>query len=154
TRELGKVTVRARGVRKCQSRRAASLDLFNLLSINLYQKGDFFTLTESKLLYEFPILKSSLYKISLSFQVFELLDKMLAEEQEQASLFDKTTLLLYQIEKAFDGEQEKVSEFKRTVLDELGFGNIEQISALELDAYIESILEKRLNSLLFLTGLN
>lgn len=150
TKRFGKIMVKARGVRKLGSKRAASLDLFNHLIIFLYKKNNFYTLTEVKLKSSFDKLKQDLGSVSLAFQVGEVLDKLLAENQEQVKLFFKTVEFLNDYEFKKNG-QEALLVFKQNLLSDLGFGLPQDKTTQSLDNYIESIIERKLLSSDFLT---
>lgn len=153
TKKFGKIVAKAKGVRKLKSRRSSSLDLFNHVSLYLYKNHGFYLLTEVKLLHSFAEIKKELSRIILAFQVMELLDKILAYEQEQTGLFGKTLGVLAIIEDGLSTEDDFIYQYKKELLNDLGFGLPHSIGADSIDIYIESILEKRLYSLGFLNDL-
>ncbi|MBI2593599.1 DNA repair protein RecO, partial [Candidatus Daviesbacteria bacterium] len=53
TKNLGKITVIARGVRKITSRRAGNVELLNVVKLGLF-KGKGYTLTEAQSVQTFP----------------------------------------------------------------------------------------------------
>jgi DNA repair protein RecO (recombination protein O) len=150
TKKFGKIVVRAKGVRNLKSKRAASLDLFNYLSIYVYRKATNFLLTEVKPVNTFERIKINLRHISVAFEVTELLDRLLADLQEQPQLFDQTVVFLTRF--GYDGvdQMQLLTEFKKNLLTELGFGLPLDHSRFGLNSYIESIIEKRVYAFDFL----
>lgn len=88
TRQQGKLTVRAVGIRRLKSRRAGSLDLFNHISAQIvYGKTDIGTLTEVRLIQSFAPWKKHLGRINLAYQLCETVDKLLIEQEPVPEIF-------------------------------------------------------------------
>ena len=153
TKRFGKIIVRARGVRKISSKRASNLDLFNHVNIFLYKNHDFYTLTEVKLMHNFDTLKKSLNRISFGFQVAEILDSLLAQEQENIHIFEITLGILAILEDKNNCSYSDIYEYKKALLLDLGFATVDSLSYDNIDIQIQNIIEKRLQSLQFLTSL-
>lgn len=94
TKNLGKISVVARGVRKITSRRAGNVELLNLVRIGLF-KGKGYTLTEAESIETFPRIKSNLATTTAAFHILELSGRLLAENDPNFRAYDliRETLL-------------------------------------------------------------
>jgi len=88
TRDYGKLKIKATGVRKITSRRAAHIELLNHTILHLYKGNIFATLTEAKMLDDFSEIKENFNKVGLAYHLCELVDGLCPENQENRNVFD------------------------------------------------------------------
>lgn len=60
SKDLGRVSAKAKGIRKINSKRLSFLDTLNYVRVGLVGEGDLKTVTEAKLVHSFPNLKKDL----------------------------------------------------------------------------------------------
>jgi recombinational DNA repair protein (RecF pathway) len=99
TRDYGKLKIKATGVRKITSRRAAHIELLNHTILHLYKANTFAILTEAKMLDDFSAIKENFTKVGFAYHLCELIDGLCPENQENRNVFDmlqKTLLELSQ----------------------------------------------------------
>lgn len=87
TREYGKVQIKAAGVRKITSRRAAQVELLNHTVLHLYKGKTFSLLTEAKMLNDYSEVKKDFDKVGLAYHLCELVDGLCPENQENSAVF-------------------------------------------------------------------
>ena len=87
TRDHGKVKIKATGVRKITSRRAAHIELLNHTVLHLYRGNTFAVLTEAKMISDFAPVKENFDKIGLAYHLCELVDGLCPENQENRNVF-------------------------------------------------------------------
>lgn len=87
SKQMGKVSLVAKGIRRINSRRAGNVELLNRVKVYLVQTKGLPILTEAVSIQTFPNLKKNLTKVSLAYLVVELTDKFFPEEVENYSLF-------------------------------------------------------------------
>lgn len=87
TRELGKIGVIAKGVRRPTSRRTSLMQTGNVVKAQLYETHDFFVLREVTLIQEVYEVSVSAQLTSFLFHIVELLDVLLAEAQPHQDIF-------------------------------------------------------------------
>ncbi len=123
TRNQGKVATIAKGVRKITSRRAGSLELLNHVKVSLHQTKSLPILTEAQAINSFPNLKANLENLSSAFIVLELVDRLIAEEQENQVVFDLMLATLEHINQAkTEIEARKFqTSFQIKLLTEVGY---------------------------------
>lgn len=150
TPDYGKIHCLAKGIRKTISRKAASLELFNLASIFTVKGKNLDLITEAYIIDSFLDWRKNLNKVALAFQFCELCDRLSAENQENQSIFE---LLVNSLEKlrTDDLNLKGLSDgFKKKILELTGFGLPAVCDNKNLSFYIEEIIEKKINSDLFL----
>jgi DNA repair protein RecO len=143
TSDAGKISVFARGVRSVKSKRASSLDLFSHIKFELADKGRTKTLTHVELVNSFSSGKKELKNISRLFQMGELIDALVPEDDPQEIIYRLLLTALTHLTR-FD-TPEYLMRFKVRLLRELGFENRELGNA-EIDDYIESLLSRPLRA--------
>ncbi len=143
SKDNGKITVIAKGVRKITSRRSALLEPFSLIKFNAVQSYSRKILTEVELINSFNLDNQDLEYYKRRFIVCELLDALCGEDMVLTSLYEKILNLAYD-----KNEYDSLLEFKTDLLVDLGYWNSGKKFATEEDSYryIESIIERKLKS--------
>lgn len=154
TSHHGKIRAMAKGVRKLQSRKAGSLELFNHATLFLIKGKNLDLVTEAQTINLFKSLRKNLIKVGIAYYLCELVDKLTPDNQPHEAVFE----LLKETFKKIGLKENKilVREFEEELLHELGFGVPEVLRQTQgsLKTYIESIIEKKLNSPKILKQLN
>lgn len=97
-RVLGKISAKARGIRKFSSKRLSSLDTLNLVKIGLVGDHELKTITEVVLLDSFKNIKSDLSKLKTALYLIEIVSNYLNESEEYQELFDLLVKCLKRLE--------------------------------------------------------
>ena len=117
--------------------------MFSKIKFNYIEKSGRKTLTQVELIDGYQPSKKDLSNISRLFQIGEMINNLLPEDEENNNVYELLALALENLHKFETSEY--VLRFKKRLLKELGYGDIDK-SEHELDQYIESILEKPLRS--------
>lgn len=143
TKENGKITAIAKGVRRITSRRGALLEPFNLIKFNTVQSYSMKVLTEVELKSSFEDIKKDLNGYKKILIACELIDTLCAEEVRLVKIYHD--LLDFACD---SGRYASLLDFKTDLLVNLGYWNNDRKFATDDDSYrfIESIIEKRLKS--------
>lgn len=143
TAEYGKIDVYARSVRSLRSRRAGSLDLFNQIRFEIVQKGSRRTLTHVELTNNYLSGKQHLGNINRLFQIGELVDALLPQEDPQLEVYQLLDQALIHLSR-FDSPQ-YLLRFKKKLLQLLGYENL-KLNDSQIDPYIESLINRSLHA--------
>lgn len=143
TRDAGKIRVYARSVRSIKSKRASSLDLFSRITFEVIDRGGRRTLTHVELTDSYRSGKRELKDISRLFQMGELIDALVPEDDPQTSIYELLQTALTHLAR-FD-TPDYVKRFKLRLLRELGFEN-PSLTDSQLDDYIESLISRSLRT--------
>ncbi|MFH1840800.1 MAG: DNA repair protein RecO [Candidatus Shapirobacteria bacterium] len=153
TRYRGKVRLVAKGIRWLNSRKGGSLELFNLVDVMVARGKNLGIVTEVEVLENYNQWRKDLIKVAVAYYFCELVDRLTPEEQTNEKVF---TLLRDNLRLISGGKvKELVRHFEEELLDELGFGVPVEVRAVSgsLRSYIETIIERRINSPKILEGL-
>lgn len=143
TREYGKISVVAKGIKKISSRRGPSLELFTHTELMLHRASFLDIVTETSVFNSFEMIKKDLVRISRAYEACELVDYLTAEDQENEDIF---FLLLSFLEQINTHEPASTATFKRQLLSALGYLSEKDTIEQEIDSFIESIAERRLTA--------
>lgn len=143
TKNAGKIRVFARSVRSVKSKRASSLDLFSCVKFELVDRGGRKTLTHVELVDSYRDGKKQLKDISRLFQMGELIDALVPEDDPHDSVYMLLHTALLHLAR-FD-TPDYVRRFKIRLLRELGYEN-PALKDSQIDMYIESLISRNLRA--------
>jgi len=146
TKHYGKIKALAKGIRKLTSRKAGSLELFNQAIVFLVKGKNFDLVTEAQAVDLFKSWRKNLIRVGVAYYFCELVDKLTPEEQENLAVFELLRDSLNKLNIA--NLSILVRNFEEKLLTDLGFGVplILKNQSGSLKTYIESIIEKKINS--------
>ncbi len=147
SRQKGKLTLIAKGIRKINSKRSSALELFNKVSLLSYKTGGLDLITEVNLIKSYANFAKDYQKTYIIYQIAELIDKLTAEKEPSPELFfliDKAFQYVNQKEIPKEKVEEVVIRFKIRILELLGFGIPQSKDTESLTIFIENIIEKKL----------
>lgn len=146
TRSMGKVTVRAAGVRDIRSKRKSHLELFNTIKAQLVGRDDHPCVGQTVLVRDRSSLKSDLKLLRIAFHLVELTDRLLAPYQQSSAAFDLLNRALSSITLEKWNHEDRITKaYESRLLSLLGFG----VPPGDLDnihEYIEELTDRRLRS--------
>lgn len=150
TRHFGKQEIVAKGVRKITSKRQSHLELLNKIKFHSLQTKKNYILTEVEVISTFSELKDQKGKLSAVFLICELVDKLCPVNVKHENIFnliDRTITDLYQKDTTT-----VLYQFEIQLLTYLGFWDEKKEfkSSEDLESFIESIVERKIKSRLFL----
>ncbi len=144
TKNKGKISIIAKGVRKINSKRSSHIELLNHCVIGVYE-GKMPILTEAETLSHFDVLKSDLKKAGMAFYICELVDGLLPFHQENRAVFSLIQNTLYEMENKEDCHG-VIRKFEQELLSILGFWSREVAFIEDSDRFIEDIIERKIKS--------
>ena len=154
TPNQGKIVALAKGVKNIKSSRIGSLQLGNLIKLNLYIKDNRNWISEAQTITQFLKTKKNLTQVNLLFYFLEIINILIAENQHIPQVFEISKNIIESI------NQNQVNKYigsEIKLLQVLGYGTTPEIaSAYEIKdyratqkyikQYFESIIEKPLKS--------
>ena len=149
TQNLGKIKVKAPGVRRILSRRSPHIEPLNLSILTLYKSSSasFPILTEAAPLERFASIKKDLKLIGFAYYLCELVSSLCPQNQENREVFFLLKNTLFRLT---DGNNSLslVSYFEKELLSSLGFWKeASLLKTKDSKEVIEGILERRLKTL-------
>ena len=146
SKHFGKIRLLAKGIRKTKSRKGGNLELFNWVKIYVAKGRNIDLITEVELIKSFKDWRQDLNRVALAYHLVELVERLTAEEVKSRRVFE---LLIESLERLGDEKDlERLrANFEVKLLEELGFWPRDKSAdEVDLQAYIEKLIEKRLNS--------
>lgn len=86
-KELGKIKAYAFGIRREHSKKIGALRLFSLCDVDIYDKGDFYTIKDAKTICSFDELSTDFEKMCYASYFIELIDYFSFENIESDEIF-------------------------------------------------------------------
>lgn len=144
TRNRGLMSIKAKGVRRINSRRSSHVELLNFSILSVYEGKSMPILTEAQSMNTFQEIKRDLSKVGAAFHICELINELCPFNQENRMVF---SLILDTLEKIQFSSKPKeiIHEFEIELLARLGFWNKTHKSE-NIHFVIENILEKKLKT--------
>jgi DNA repair protein RecO (recombination protein O) len=154
TPKNGKIITLAKGAKNIKSSRLSSLQLGNIIKVQLYQKNDFLWLSESQTITPFLQHNKNLTQINLLFYFLEILNRLIAENQQIEGIYKISQEIINAI------NQNQLNRYIKNeiiFIEKLGFGLPDEINQYFLKkdykttqqlikGFFESIIEKPLES--------
>lgn len=153
TREQGKMTVVAKGVRRIPSRRAPSLELFTEVELFLHPSHAWDVVSDVRARTRFFRGKVDLMYVTMLYYMCEIVDTLIPERQQEADVYDYFVGQLARVETTVPEALGILQhEFSVAILRQLGYLGVEQ--KLHVDAlqpFISHIAQRHIRSHRFLT---
>jgi len=145
----GKLTVIAKGARRITSRKGPNLEVFNKVSLLLSSGKNFDLVTEASVIDSYEGLRKKLKLVGLAYNICELVDKLTPEKQEAAELYELIVQTLSKLSKPLK-DKNLILNFKKYLLEDLGYIVKDESLNPDIDQLIESITEREIKSRKFL----
>ncbi len=147
TKESGKVVLKVKGVRKLQSKRAGSLELFNHVRVFVVKgRGSLDLLTEVILLNTFSSWRKFLGRVNLAYQLAEAVDKLTPENQSHPEIFTLLLSAFLDIENLDSNWKLKIENWLINLIIELGYWPEDKKFTGDIYKFIEDIISRPLYS--------
>lgn len=154
TPKIGKIVALAKGAKSIKSSRLGNLQLGNVIKVQLYQKNNFFWISESQNIDSFLQTDKNLAQLNLLFYFLEIVNQFIAENQQIEKIFDISKNIINAINKNLIHQYIQNEIY---FLEVLGFGVPQDIndnfaqkdyktSQKLIKRFFESIIEKPLES--------
>ena len=143
TKNLGKITARAVGIRKIKSRKKSHLELFNEASCQLIESNNWYIITQAETLQTFPNLKESLEHAKLAYYVSEVFEKFVPQQEENSELYRFLVTTLETLDKS--PSLSILNAFNVKLLKILGFYSDKQLFNInnEMNKYIMHLVGQK-----------
>lgn len=147
TRDLGRIEVRARGMRQYKSRKRGHVDLFNTIVAQIVETKTWPLLIEAQCI-DSLALESDSYRLqqslSTAYHWAEILYWLLPEAEPHTQVYDWLKTAMREASRRPEMSSQISQGFKLRLLQYLGFWSESGEVPVNLDGYIESVIERRL----------
>lgn len=149
TKNFGKITAIAKGVRKMTSRKRGALEIFNLVEFFASRGKTLDVITEVETLRTFEPWRRDLHKVGIAYEMAEMVDKLTAEESAQEEVFCLLSDCLEKLGSSPSRELKAfLNDFAQTLVKILGFWPRHKEFPPNFDtvSFVEQIAERELKS--------
>lgn len=154
TKHYGKIRVIAKGVRRINSRKRGSLELFNHIKIFLVKGHNLDIITEAESKNAFLAWRKDLTKVAVAYHIAEVVARLTPEHQEHREIFDLLHSAFADLGTLdYWALYPFIQNFKVWTLEELGFLERDKGVPKDLDNYIEDLINGSLRTRNFLARL-
>lgn len=145
TDNLGKLSVVSKGVRKLNSRKRGSMEVFNLIKFQVAKSHGLPILTEVEVINDFERIRKSLKKISVAYYFMEVVSKITREDEVNFKVFQILEKYLAKLSRTVKLKTLR-QEFTKEILVLMGFWpDGEELQ--DPDLLLEEVLERKLGSI-------
>lgn len=145
TKNYGKMTLLARGVRRTTSRKRGHLETFSYLKLSASAGKGFDVLTEAEIVDNFQEVRANLKKVAVAYFFCEVLVRAINENEPHKDLFDLVVKYLKELKWANSLKKFRL-EFTYDLLTNLGFWP-KGLTLDDPDEKIQQVVERRLGSI-------
>jgi len=121
TEDLGKIKVKARGVKKVLAKLAGHLEIFNYTDLNLVKGRNFYIVIGAQIIKSFSLIKNDFEKISILYYFSEILDRVLEEDVQHKNIFNFLLSVINRLEQKNVNILLLMIFFELNILSNLGF---------------------------------
>ncbi len=144
SKEHGRISLVAKGVRRPKSRKRGHLEVFNNVRMQAVIGKGLDLMTEAEVIEDFKEIRNSLKKVSLAYYFVEVIGRITHEHQQNEELYD--LLLGYLRRLKTENLLKKLrTSFVTDVLVLLGYWPIGE-SLTDVDEKLEEVIERKIGS--------
>lgn len=119
TKEIGKISVIAKGVKKLNSKRKSSVEIFNIIRLNIKEYHNINYLQDTVIFKSFIISDKSPKELINCMYILEITDKLIPLDEPNQSIFKLLTKTIYLLSNAYNDNI--ISAYNLKLLKILGF---------------------------------
>ena len=144
TRDFGKISLIAKGVRKLTSRKRGGIEVFNKIKFFAVKGKNLDILTEVQMMNGFDEVRINLRRMSVGYYFCEVISRTTQEAEKHPELFEILEKYFNKLETSRNLKKLRL-DFVKEVLVAIGFwpGGTEMINP---DKILESVTERKMNS--------
>jgi len=145
-RELGRIRILAKGIKKLTSRRGPHIETGNLINAVLSKNKDYYFLQETNLISGFSQIKKNQLKFQCLYLFLLVLEKLLPENQKEEKMYKLFKSFMIDLSNK-DNYQTMMTDYLNNTASLLGYQEKNKNKNLiEITAFIEEIINEKLPS--------
>jgi len=144
SKDRGRVSLIAKGVRRPSSRKRGHIEVFNLVKFQAVIGHGLDTMTEAEVVNDFKSIRGSLKKISLAYYLMEVVGRIIHEGESNIELFNLLSSTLTKLETAKELKKLRL-DFVLQLLTLLGYWP-RGVALPNPDEKLEEVIERQIYS--------
>jgi DNA repair protein RecO (recombination protein O) len=144
SKDFGKLSLLAKGIRKIKSKKRGHLEIFSKIKFSAVRGNGMDIITEAETIDDFSLVRTNLNKISLAYYFCEVVSKITREDSHLSSIYNLLSNALNNLES--ESELKKLRfKFIHDLLSDMGYWP-EGEKIIDADIVLDDILERKINS--------
>lgn len=144
SKDFGKVSLLAKGIRRIKSKKRGHLEIFSKIKFSAVNGHGMDIMTEAETINDFSGVRINLNKISLAYYFCEVVNKIIHEDQQQVLVYRLLSLALVELEQTTRLKQLRM-KFIYDLLTKMGYWPIDK-KLIDADIVLDDVIERKLNS--------
>ncbi len=151
TKEFGKLTTIAKGCRKMTSSKLSALEPGTFSKIHLIKTHSMPILTQASIINDFSGSRTDLTSFRKVFEILEIVDSLLVDEDDQPFVFDKTIEMLTHLHSQTPANAGFIRTRLSQIIESLGFSHQAEVDIQKpVKDLVEEITQRKLKAYAFL----
>lgn len=146
SKDLGKILIKAKSVRKNQAKLKGHLEPFTLSYLMIAPAKGFNIITGAETVNNFSELKKDLTKLAFSCYIADLVNNLIAGPEKDTRIWQLLTYTFEELDKKSEDFFQIIKDFESRIIVFLGYGEDHK----DVGFFIDSLIGKRLPSKIFL----
>ncbi|MEK7100232.1 MAG: DNA repair protein RecO [Patescibacteria group bacterium] len=145
SKNFGKLSLLAKGIRKIKSKKRGSLEIFCQIKFSAVNGHGFDIMTEAETVNDFAGVRVNLNKISLAYYFSEVVNKITHEDGRPSTVYSLLSTALNELEEETELKKLRM-KFIYDLLTEMGYWPVNK-KLLDADIVLDDVLERKINSI-------
>lgn len=145
SKNFGKISLLAKGIRKIKSKKRGHLEIFSKIKFSGVLGHGFGIMTEAETINDFSGIRINLNKISLAYYFCEVVNKITHEDGNASTVYSLLSTALEQLEHETELKKLRL-KFIHDLLSEMGYWPMGK-KLIDADIVLDDIIERKINSI-------
>lgn len=144
SKNFGKLSLLAKGIRKLKSKKRGHLEIFSQIKFSAVKGHGMDIMTEAETLNDFSGVRINLNKITLAYYFCEVASKITHEDGNPSGVYNILSLVLNELESETELKKLRL-RFIYDILTEMGYWPLNK-KLIDADIVLDDVLERKINS--------
>jgi DNA repair protein RecO (recombination protein O) len=144
SKDYGKISLLAKGIRKIKSKKRGHLEIFSKVKFSAIDGKGMDIMIEAQTLNDYAGVRVNLNKISLAYYFCEVINKITHEDGQRSLVFGLLSLALEELEQETELKKLRL-KFIYELLTDMGYWP-EGKKIIDADIVLDDVIERKINS--------
>jgi len=144
SKDFGKLSLLAKGIRKIKSKKRGHLEIFSKVKFSAVKGNGMDIVTEAEIINDYSGVRINLNKISLAYYFCEVVNKITHEDGRQSTVYGLLSTALEELEQETELKKLRM-KFIYGLLTNMGYWP-EGKKLIDADIVLDDVIERKINS--------
>lgn len=145
SKDFGKLSLLAKGIRKIKSKKRGHLEIFSKIKFSAVKGHGMDIMTEAETIDDCAGVRVNLNKISLAYYFCEVVNKITHEDGQKSLVFSLLSLALEELERTTQLKKLRI-KFIYDLLTDMGYWPRDK-KLIDADIVLDDVIERKINSI-------